>query len=610
MKKIDFMDTSFRDGLQSCFGARVKTEDWLPVLEAAALAGTTHFEVGGGARFQCLYFYCQECHFDMLDACKRVVGPNVNLQTVGRGVSAVSMISQSRDIIDLHSKLFKKHGVSTIRNFDALNDIRNLSFSGRSISEHGLKHEVTVTMMGLPPGLDKEYAHSPEYYIDCVKTILKDELPFDIVCFKDASGTSTPKTVFETIKGARKLLPEKTVIHFHTHETAGMSVSCNMAAIEAGANIIDLSMSPCSGGIGQCDVLSMWHRLKGTDYTLDIDYRKILETEELFANQMGKYFLPPEAREVNPIVTFSPIPGGALTTNTQMMRDANCLHLFNDVIKEMKEVVALGGFTTSVTPVAQFYFQQAFANVTQGKWKKITDGYGKMVLGYFGKTPAEPDPEVVKIASEQLGLKPTTENVHDINDMDPRLGIEPQKKILSENNLPLTEENIFIVASCGDNQHVNKGLEFLKGKQPLGIHYKEDAKKETAKPVAKSSKELPDEENYTVTVEGKAYNVHIAAGATTVKQIQPQVQQKNDTVSTSGPDHNVEIKAPMPGAVLKVLAAKGDAVEIGQTVIVLEAMKMETEIKAEKAGRVVEVAVEQGQNVAVDELLMVLEGGA
>ena len=369
-------------------------------------------------------------------------------------------------------------------------------------------------------------------------------------------------------------------------------------------------MSPCFGGIGQCDVLSMWHRLKGTDYTLDIDYRKILETEELFANQMGKYFLPPEAREVNPIVTFSPIPGGALTTNTQMMRDANCLHLFNDVIKEMKEVVALGGFTTSVTPVAQFYFQQAFANVTQGKWKKITDGYGKMVLGYFGKTPAEPDPEVVKIASEQLGLKPTTENVHDINDMDPRLGIEPQKKILSENNLPLTEENIFIVASCGDNQHVNKGLEFLKGKQPLGIHYKEDAKKETAKPVAKSSKELPDEENYTVTVEGKAYNVHIAAGATTVKQIQPQVQQKNDTVSTSGPDHNVEIKAPMPGAVLKVLAAKGDAVEIGQTVIVLEAMKMETEIKAEKAGRVVEVAVEQGQNVAVDELLMVLEGGA
>ncbi|MCF7792252.1 MAG: hypothetical protein K9M56_09690 [Victivallales bacterium] len=610
MKKIQYMDTSFRDGFQSCFGARVKTEDWLPVLESAALAGTTHFEVGGGARFQCLYFYCQECHFEMLDSCRRVVGPDVNLQTVSRGVSAVSMISQSRDIIDLQAKLFKKHGVTTIRNFDALNDIRNLVYSGRKISEYGLKHEATITLMGLPPGLDKEYTHSSRYYVDCLKEILQEKLPFDVICFKDASGTTTPKTVYDTIKEARKLLPEKTLIHFHTHETAGLSVACNMAAIEAGVDIIDLAMSPCSGGIGQCDILTMWHRLKGTDYTLDIDYKKIIDTEELFTRQMDKYFLPPESREVKPIVTFSPLPGGALTTNTQMMRDANCLHLFDDVLKEMKDVVSLGGFATSVTPVAQFYFQQAFANVTQGKWKKITDGYGKMILGYFGKTPVEPDPEVVKTASEQLGLKPTTKDIHDINDMDPRLGIDIQKKILSENNLPITDENIFIVASCGDNQHINKGLEFLKGNLPLSIRYKDEQKKEAKKSSSKTAVKAQEEETYTVTVDGRTYNVHVAPGATTVKPVQPQVPSKDNKGRLNQSGNDIEIKAPMPGNVNKISAPEGSRINKGDTVLIIEAMKMETPLKSPISGTVVEIAVNVGDSVAADDLLAVVEEGA
>ena len=154
------MDTSFRDGFQSCLGARVKTEDFLPALEAAVAAGIDNFEIGGGARFQSLYFYCQEDAFDMMDKCREVVGPDVNLQTLSRGANVVGLVSQSRDIIDLHARLFKKHGVSTIRNFDALNDVRNLAVSGNCIHNAGLKHQVTVTMMGLPPGLDDGYAHT------------------------------------------------------------------------------------------------------------------------------------------------------------------------------------------------------------------------------------------------------------------------------------------------------------------------------------------------------------------------------------------------------------------------------------------------------------------
>ena len=132
--------------------------------------------------------------------------------------------------------------MTTIRNFDALNDVRNLIPSGNSIHNAGLKHQVTVTMMGLAPNLNEAYAHTPKFYADSLKAILDSGVPFDSLAFKDASGTSTPQTVYETIKMARQMLGNDKEIQFHTHDTAGSAVACNMAAIEAGANIIDLTM--------------------------------------------------------------------------------------------------------------------------------------------------------------------------------------------------------------------------------------------------------------------------------------------------------------------------------------------------------------------------------
>ena len=377
-KRIEFMDTSFRDGFQSVFGARVATKDFLAHLEAALEAGVTHFEAGGGARFQSLFFYCNESAFDMMDAFRKTVGPEANLQTLARGINVVALSQQPRDMIDLHAKMFKKHGITTIRNFDALNDLRNLKYSGECISNHGLHHQIVIAMMDLPQGC--EGAHDAEYYLKTLRNILDSDVPFDSICFKDASGTANPRKVHETIKGARKMVSEGTILHMHTHDTAGASVSQYMGAIEGGIDRIDLAMSPVSGGTSQPDILTMWHALKGTDYSLDIDPDKIIKAEEVFAESFEDYFFPLESRMVSPLIPFSPMPGGALTSNTMMMRDTGTLHLFPLVIKEMSEVVRLGGFGTSVTPVSQFYFQQAYLNVTLGKWEKINPGYGNMVL--------------------------------------------------------------------------------------------------------------------------------------------------------------------------------------------------------------------------------------
>jgi pyruvate carboxylase subunit B len=449
------MCTAFRDGFQSCYGARVFTEDFMPAVEACKEAGITHFEAGGGARFQSLFFYCNENAFDMMDRFREVAGPDANLQTLARGVNVVGLDSQPRDIIDLHARMFKKHGITTIRNFDALNDVNNLIDSGKSIHDAGLKHEVVVTMMELPPGC--EGAHTSEFYIQVLQGILDAGIPYDSVCFKDASGTSTPAKVYETIKKARKLLGDDMNIVFHSHETAGIGTVGYKAAIEAGASQIDCSIVPMSGGTCQPDIATMWHAMRGSGYDLDIDIDKIMKAELITKECMKDYFLPPEAKAVEPMIPWSPMPGGALTANTQMLRDNNLMDKYTDCIAAMGEVVRRGGFGTSVTPVSQFYFQQAFNNVLFGKWNKIAEGYGKMVLGYFGKTPCAPDPEIVKLASEQLKLEPTTEKAVDINDRDPSKGIESAKKLLTDNGITdFSEENIFIAATCKE-----KGIQCL-----------------------------------------------------------------------------------------------------------------------------------------------------
>lgn len=547
-KPIKFMCTAFRDGFQSVYGARVITKDFIDAVSAAREAGIDHFEAGGGARFQALYFYTNENAFDMMDAFRKAAGSDANLQTLSRGVNVVGLDSQPRDIIDLHAKMFKKHGMTTIRNFDALNDVNNLIDSANAIKNAGLKHETTITMMSLPP--NAKGAHDPQFYEMVLRNILDAKIPFDSICYKDASGTSTPQYVYETIKRAREILPKDMDIVMHSHETAGCCVQQYMRAIEAGATQVDLSMEPVSGGTCQVDIVTMWHALRNTDYVLvndkgeEIDINKIQKAESVFKACMADYFLPPEATSVNPMIPFFPLPGGALTANTQMLRDNGLMDKYPLIVEAMEETVAKGGYGTSVTPVSQFYFQQAFNNVMYGKWKKIAEGYGKMVLGYFGKTPVAPDAEVIKIASEQLKLEPTTEKCIDINDKDPKKGVEAAKAMLEKASLPITDENIFIAASCKE-----KGILFLQGKAKVnGVRKNSDAPKAEA----------------------------------------PKTEAANSKTT---------IKSPIGGKIVKLNIAKGSSVSSGDNIAIISDNGKEYAIFAPRGGKVCDVKVASGESI-------------
>jgi len=594
-KFIDIMDTTFRDGFQSVFGGRVLMDDFFPAVEAAREAGITHYEFGGGARFQSLYFYLQEDAFKMMDKFRSIVGPDANLQTLSRGINTVMLDTGSRELVDMHARMFAKHGTTTIRNFDALNDVQNLEYSAACIKKHGLKHEVVVTMMDLPPGC--EGAHDVPFYEKTLRSILDSGLAFDSVCFKDASGTANPIKVYETIKMARKLLGEDVHIRLHTHETAGVSVAAYLAALEAGADGIDLANSPVSGGTSQPDILTMLHATKGSNYDLGgLEIDKVLKYQEVLKDQLSDYMMPPEATQVSPLIPFSPMPGGALTANTQMMRDDNTLDKFPEVIKAMQEVVEKGGYGTSVTPVSQFYWQQAYANVMFGPWKQIAPGYGKMVLGYFGKTPVAPDAEVVKLAAEKLKLEPTTENPLDIADRDVTKSISAWKERLEIEELDVNDENIFIAAACQD-----KGIAFLKGESPLNIRKISDEENNDNND---EGNEMADG-NYTVVVDGKKFSVQVAQGDVDIQVAAPVAATETAAAAAAPTAGATEVGATVNGNVWKILVDVGDKVEEGQVVSILEAMKMEIDVVSPCAGTVIAVpakpndAVEEGQTIVV-----------
>ncbi|RZO86553.1 MAG: biotin/lipoyl-binding protein [Kiritimatiellaceae bacterium] len=586
------MNTAFRDGFQSVYGARVLTEDFMPAVKVCAEAGQTHFEAGGGARFQAPFFYCNESAFDMMDTFRATAGPDANLQTLARGINVVGLDSQSRDIIDLHAKMFKKHGMTTIRNFDALNDVNNLIDSGKSITAHGLKHEVVVTMMELPPGCSG--AHTVEFYMKTLQDILDAEIPFDSVCFKDASGTAVPKKVYDTIVAARKILPGDTKIAFHSHETAGIGTVGYVAAIKAGADQVDCSLAPASGGTCQPDVATLWHALRGEAYELDVDIDKMMEAAGVFKECMADYFIPPEAKAVEPMIPWSPMPGGALTANTQMMRDNNLMDKYEDCIAAMSEVVRRGGFATSVTPVSQFYFQQAFNNVIFGPWEKFAEGYGKMVLGYFGKTPVEPDAEIVKLASEKMGLEPTTANPVDLNDADPNKGVDAATKMLQENGLETSDENVFIAAACKQ-----KGIDFLLGKVEIN-----GVRKHSLMP---KQAEAGGDGAYAVSVNGKTYQVEITGDKAMVNGSSYDIAvgdgEAGASAGAAASGEGENVAAPMNAKVIKVNVSVGDAVSEGDVLFVVEAMKMEVEVKAASGGSITSIEVQSGAQVSAGDPL-------
>jgi pyruvate carboxylase subunit B len=599
-KKIRVMFTPFRDGLQSSFGGKVRLNDYLPAMKASVEAGIRHFEFGGGARFQAPLFYLGEHPFETMQAMRDAVGPEVDLQILTRSVSGVTLTNQSIEGLELQAKLMKKHGTTWDRNFDYMNDVDNLIKTGKPIIDAGMHHQVAIALMGLPFKSDK--VHTADFYINIGKQLLESGMHIDSICLKDASGTTDPKTIYDTVKGLKKIMPPEMPLWLHTHDTASTAVACYIAGIDAGVDGVDLSVRPMASGTVQPDVRSLAHGLKGTGYSLDINVSKMDEIENLLNEGLKDYDFNPTTTTADARVLGFPMPGGAIGPNVHMMVKAGILHKYSEVLAEFPIVVEAGGAWTSVTPGSQQYWLQAFNNVMYGRWKKIDDGYGKAVLGYFGKTPLPPDPEVVKIASEQLN-KPIFTG--DPLEAAPK-NIEPARKALEERNLPVTDENIFIVLASmvpGKKMELNEGIRLLSGqiKIDIPLKKKEEPKKEekSKEVVTESVPTGPVRTKCTVEENGRTRTFFITFEPISKPSTSVGKVIMAQTVLDSKEVKSTPIFHPFEGIVqvVDILVHEGDSVQEGQTVAFVEAMKAKHHIKSQIGGIVSKVNVKIGDEI-------------
>jgi pyruvate carboxylase subunit B len=607
-KKIRVMFTPFRDGLQSSFGGKVRLADILPAMEFAAKeAGIRHFEFGGGARYQAPFFYVGEDPFVCMEKMRQAVGPDVDLQILTRSVSGVTLTTQRLDALELQARLMAKNGTTWDRNFDYMNDVDNLAKTGKPIVDAGMHHQVCVALMGLP--FKDETVHTAEFYVGIIKKLLDLGVHFDSVCMKDASGTTDPTTCYETARGLKKILPPEVILWQHTHDTASMAVSCYMAGIEGGVDGIDLSVRPMASGTVQPDVRSMWHALKGTGYSLDIDHTKMDEIENMLNEGMAEYDFNPVTTTADARVVGFPMPGGAIGPNVHMMKEAGILDRYSDVLAEFPVVVKAGGAWTSVTPGSQQYWLQAFNNVLLGRWEKMNDGYGKAVLGYFGRPPLPPDPKVVKIASEQLGKPPF--------DGDPLEAapdsLSAARAALTERKLPTTDENIFLVASAivaGKNMDLNEGIRLLTGKAKIVLPLKKKAEAVAAKePAAAAGGGF----SFTSPVTTTCTVVENGASRRFTVTIEPPggaAQKVATAVRATTPSDGTPVFSPFQGKteLVEINVKAGDVVAAGQVVAAVEAMKAKHDVKAPCAGTVASIDAEIGADIEAGRSILTIAG--
>ncbi len=603
-KKIKVMFTPFRDGLQSSFGGKARLQDFLPAMEASAKAGIRHIEFGGGARFQAPMFYLGENPFETMDKMRAAVGPDVELQILTRSVSGVTLTTQSIEALELQGRLMAGAGTTWDRNFDFMNDVRNMINTGRPIVAAGMHHQACIALMGLP--FEDDRVHTADFYIDIGKRLLEGDVQIDSICLKDASGTTDPKTIYDTAVGLKKIMPPDMPLWMHTHDTASMAVACYMAGIHGGVDGVDCSVRPMASGTVQPDVRSVAHALKGTGYSLDINVDAMPEIESLLEEGMKDYAFNPTTTTADARVVGFPMPGGAIGPNVHMMVKAGIIHKYGDVLKEFPVVVKSGGAWSSVTPGSQFYWLQAFNNVMFGRWEKIESGYGRSVLGYFGETPLKPDPEVVRIAAEQLGMP--------VFDGDPLEAapnnIEPARKALEERNLPVNDRNLFLVLSTmvpGKKMELNEGIKLLTGKGKIDIPLKK--KEQQAAPVAAATPVVaapagPVTSTCTVKEGGKTRTFVVTVEPSVVTEGKarspaPQAPASNeDTQIFSGFGGEVEV--------IDVLVKPGDKVTKGMVVASVEAMKAQHDIKAPCEGTVVTVDVRIGDEIDASQSILTI----
>lgn len=418
-KKIKITDTILRDAHQSQIATRMSIEDMLPVLETLDAAGFDSLEVWGGATFDACLRFLGEDPWERLRTIRKHI-KNTKLQMLLRGQNLLGYKHYDDSVVDLFIKKSIENGIDIIRCFDALNDLRNLEQSTKSIIKYGGHAQLTLcyTISDI---------HTDEYYLDLAMKM--EQMGAHSICLKDMAGILTPQKAFNLVSALKKEL--KVPLHIHTHATSGVSEMTYLKAIEAGADSIDTANSSFAGGTSQPSTESMVIALNELGYNTDVCLNKCQDVSNHFKHVKTQFadngIFDYKVLETDPMTLIYQVPGGMISNLLSQLKEANQSDKFIEVLNEVPKVRKDLGYPPLVTPLSQMVGTQAVMNVlSQERYKLVPKEVKEYVMGNYGKSPAEIDPaiyEKLKVSLEEVNTKrPADSIVFSIDEVREELG--------------------------------------------------------------------------------------------------------------------------------------------------------------------------------------------
>lgn len=592
-KKVKITDLVLRDAHQSLHATRMTTEDMLPICSKLDSVGYDSLEGWGGATFDSCIRFLNEDPWERLRKLHAAL-PNTPIMMLLRGQNLLGYRHYADDVVDKFVEAAARNGIGVFRIFDACNDPRNLKRATDAAKKTGKHVQMAISYATTP-------YHTKEIYADLAKSYA--DFGADSICIKDMSGLLKPFEAYELVKAikAKVDLP----VEIHTHATTGLSVATLLKAAEAGADVLDTAISSMSMGTSHSPTETVVEMLKGTEYDTGLDLNTLLEIAAYFRDVRKKYakfessFLGADTR-----ILASQVPGGMLSNLENQLKEQGASDKIDDVLKEIQIVQKDCGYIPLVTPTSQIVGTQAVFNVLFGRYARLTQETRDLVTGKYGKTPAAVNAELLKEALKQ-------------NNMEEAVTVRPADLIPNEWDKMVEEAK----AAGGDGSEEDT-LTYAMFPKVAPKFFKERAngpvKSESfvVKPAAAASSNGgsysvnvngttynvtsgPAGDSMSVTVNGTAYNVSFGVAGSA-----PAV-----SAAPAGTSGGVDVTAPVAGTLLRHVAPAGSNVKKGDTIIMIESMKMELEVKATADGPV-SYTVQPGTQISAGQVLGSIGGGA
>lgn len=589
MSKVGITELVIRDAHQSLHATRMTTADMLPACPMLDKIGYKFVEGWGGATYDSCIRFLNEDPWDRLRKLHAAM-PNTKIMMLLRGQNLLGYRHYADDVVDKFVETAAKNGVDVFRIFDACNDPRNLERATKAAVKSGKHVQMAISYAVTP-------YHTIEKYVELAKTYA--DFGANSICIKDMAGLLKPYVAYDLVKAIKEKVDLP--IEIHSHATTGLSVATLLKATEAGADILDTAISSMSMGTSHSPTETVVEMLKGTPYDTELDTKALLEIAKYFREVRTHYasleskFLGADTR-----ILVSQVPGGMLSNLESQLKQQGASNKMDDVLAELPRVHKDVGYVPLVTPTSQIVGTQAVFNVLFGRYERMTGEFRDLLVGRYGKLPASPNPDLVKKALE-------------LNKMEAVVTCRPADLIEPEWDQMVEESK----KSGGDGSDEDT-LTYAMFPKVAPKFFAERKNGPVDAQTAFGLKETPKSANknggsYTITVNGSSYSVvsdgkgNISVDGTPYNVAVGEGSSASAAQATQVAVGGVDIKAPVAGTLLRQCFSNGTKVNKGDTIIIIESMKMELEVKATESGTIT-YSVAPGTQIQNEQVLATIGG--